>query len=30
MTLDFTPDELRAAFEEQLRQWKHPHGDTHE
>ena len=30
MTLDFTPDELSAAFEEQLRQWKHPHGDTHE
>jgi len=30
MTLDFTPDELRAAFEEQLRQWKHAHGDTHE
>ena len=26
MTLDFTPAELRAAFEKKLSQWKHPKG----
>jgi GntR family transcriptional regulator len=26
MTLDFTPEELRAEFEEKLGKWKHPKG----
>jgi GntR family transcriptional regulator len=26
MILDFTPEELRAAFEEKLARWKHPKG----
>jgi len=26
MTLDFTPAELRAAFEAKMHQWKHPKG----
>jgi GntR family transcriptional regulator len=26
MVLDFTPEELREAFEEKMRKWKHPKG----
>jgi GntR family transcriptional regulator len=30
MILDFTREELRAAFEEQLSKWKDPKGSSHE
>jgi len=30
MTVDFTPAQLREAFEEKLSKWKHPKGGSHE